>query len=175
MPFKSEKQRRYLYATKPELAKKWSKKYGKKHKKKCKKKALFDELEQAVASLEKGSSDHPAFTGDSRAATDLRLRLLRDPHLSKADRARLLGLLEERPKGSRRTVGSPQLGANMTPEAKSLVAAYVDHQGTPVSPFLRSILKLGLLASKPLFGGLRVIDPRDTDEAPTNKWKRGFF
>jgi hypothetical protein len=28
MPFKSEKQRRYLYANEPELAKKWSKKYG---------------------------------------------------------------------------------------------------------------------------------------------------
>lgn len=28
MPFKSEKQRKYLYATKPKLAKKWTKKYG---------------------------------------------------------------------------------------------------------------------------------------------------
>jgi len=28
MPFKSEKQRRYLYANNPELAKKWSKMYG---------------------------------------------------------------------------------------------------------------------------------------------------
>ena len=27
MPFKSEKQRRFLYATNPELARKWSKKY----------------------------------------------------------------------------------------------------------------------------------------------------
>ena len=30
MPFKSEKQRRYLYANEPEIAKKWSKKYGNK-------------------------------------------------------------------------------------------------------------------------------------------------
>ena len=30
MPFKSEKQRRYLYANEPKLAKKWSNMYGKK-------------------------------------------------------------------------------------------------------------------------------------------------
>jgi len=30
MPFKSEKQRRYLYANNPEIAKRWSKKYGSK-------------------------------------------------------------------------------------------------------------------------------------------------
>ena len=28
MPYKSEKQRRYLHANEPELAKKWDKKYG---------------------------------------------------------------------------------------------------------------------------------------------------
>jgi hypothetical protein len=28
MPFKSEKQRKYLYAQKPKLASKWAKKYG---------------------------------------------------------------------------------------------------------------------------------------------------
>jgi|TARA_Y100001970_G_C13931072_1_gene698277 hypothetical protein len=33
MPFKSEKQRRYMYKNKPAIAKKWSKKYGKKIKK----------------------------------------------------------------------------------------------------------------------------------------------
>jgi len=38
MPFVSEKQRRYLYKNKPELAKKWGKKYGSKVKKKKKKK-----------------------------------------------------------------------------------------------------------------------------------------
>lgn len=30
MPFKSEKQRSYLFANKPEVAKKWVKKYGSK-------------------------------------------------------------------------------------------------------------------------------------------------
>ena len=30
MPFKSEKQRRYLYANEPEVAKRWSDKYGSK-------------------------------------------------------------------------------------------------------------------------------------------------
>ena len=30
MPFKSEKQRRYLWSQKPEIAKKWTKKYGSK-------------------------------------------------------------------------------------------------------------------------------------------------
>lgn len=29
MPYKSEKQRRYLHAKKPELAKEWDEKYGK--------------------------------------------------------------------------------------------------------------------------------------------------
>jgi hypothetical protein len=33
-PFKSEKQRKFMYANKPKLAKKWSKKYGKKPRKK---------------------------------------------------------------------------------------------------------------------------------------------
>lgn len=33
MPFKSKKQRAYMYAKKPELAKKWAKKYGNKIKK----------------------------------------------------------------------------------------------------------------------------------------------
>ena len=33
MPFKSEKQRRYMYKNKPAIAKKLSKKYGKKIKK----------------------------------------------------------------------------------------------------------------------------------------------
>ncbi len=33
MPFKSEKQRRYMYANEPEIAKKWTKKYGSKIKK----------------------------------------------------------------------------------------------------------------------------------------------
>jgi hypothetical protein len=28
MPFRSEKQRKYLFANKPALAKKWAKKYG---------------------------------------------------------------------------------------------------------------------------------------------------
>ena len=30
MPFKSEKQRRYMYKNKPAIAKEWSKKYGRK-------------------------------------------------------------------------------------------------------------------------------------------------
>ena len=40
MPFKSEKQRRFMYMKHPEIAKKWSKKYGSKiqPKKKAKKK-----------------------------------------------------------------------------------------------------------------------------------------
>ena len=38
MPFRSEKQRKYLFAKKPEIAKKWSKKYGSKIIKKRKKK-----------------------------------------------------------------------------------------------------------------------------------------
>lgn len=38
MPFKSEKQRKFLYANKPKLAKKWTKKYGSKIVKKKKKK-----------------------------------------------------------------------------------------------------------------------------------------
>ena len=37
-PFSSEKQRRYLYSQKPELAKKWAKKYGNAIRKKVKKK-----------------------------------------------------------------------------------------------------------------------------------------
>lgn len=32
MPFKSEKQRKYLFANKPKLAQKWAKKYGTKTK-----------------------------------------------------------------------------------------------------------------------------------------------
>jgi hypothetical protein len=36
-PFKSEKQRKYLWAKHPELAKKWTKKYGSKIKKSKKK------------------------------------------------------------------------------------------------------------------------------------------
>jgi len=31
MPFKSEKQRRYLHANEPEVAKRWEKKYGSKN------------------------------------------------------------------------------------------------------------------------------------------------
>lgn len=38
MPFKSEKQRRYLWKNKPELAKEWAKKYGSKPKPTTKKK-----------------------------------------------------------------------------------------------------------------------------------------
>ena len=38
LPFKSEKQRKYLFAKKPTIAKKWSKKYGSKIIKKRKKK-----------------------------------------------------------------------------------------------------------------------------------------
>ncbi len=38
MPFRSEKQRKYLFAKKPTIAKKWSKKYGSKIIKKRKKK-----------------------------------------------------------------------------------------------------------------------------------------
>jgi len=34
MPFKSKKQRAYLYAKKPKLAKRWAKKYGTKIRKK---------------------------------------------------------------------------------------------------------------------------------------------
>ena len=33
MPFKSEKQKSYLYINKPKIAKKWAKKYGNKIKK----------------------------------------------------------------------------------------------------------------------------------------------
>ena len=38
MPFKSEKQRRYLHAVQPRLAQKWEKKYGKPTKKTSKRK-----------------------------------------------------------------------------------------------------------------------------------------
>ena len=38
MPFRSEKQRKYLFAKKPAIANKWSKKYGSKIIKKMKKK-----------------------------------------------------------------------------------------------------------------------------------------
>ena len=38
MPFKSEKQRRYLYKNEPAIAKKWTKKYGSKIKPKKRKK-----------------------------------------------------------------------------------------------------------------------------------------
>ena len=34
MPFKSEKQRRYMWAKEPEIAKRWTKKYGSSPKKK---------------------------------------------------------------------------------------------------------------------------------------------
>jgi hypothetical protein len=37
MPFKSEKQKKYLWAKHPEIAKKWTKKYGSKIVKKKKK------------------------------------------------------------------------------------------------------------------------------------------
>lgn len=37
MPFKSEKQKRWMYANKPEMAKEWSDKYGSKPKKTSKK------------------------------------------------------------------------------------------------------------------------------------------
>jgi len=36
MPFKSEKQRRYLWKNEPKIAKKWTKKYGRKSIKKTK-------------------------------------------------------------------------------------------------------------------------------------------
>ena len=36
MPFKSEKQRRYLYANEPKVAKRWTEKYGSKPRKKKK-------------------------------------------------------------------------------------------------------------------------------------------
>ena len=36
MPFKSEKQRRYLYAKEPEIARRWTEKYGSKARKKKK-------------------------------------------------------------------------------------------------------------------------------------------
>ena len=38
MPFRSEKQRKYLFANEPAVAKKWSKKYGSKIVKKKKRK-----------------------------------------------------------------------------------------------------------------------------------------
>ena len=38
MPFKSEKQRKYLFAKEPAIAKKWTKKYGSKIKPKKRKK-----------------------------------------------------------------------------------------------------------------------------------------
>ena len=43
MPFKSEKQRRFLYAKHPDIAKRWSAKYGDKivKKKKTKKKSNY--------------------------------------------------------------------------------------------------------------------------------------
>ena len=44
MPFKSEKQRRYLFKNKPALAKKWTRKYGSKVKQVQKGKRKMDEL-----------------------------------------------------------------------------------------------------------------------------------
>ena len=38
MPFKSEKQRKWMWANEPELAKKWSKKYGNKIQRSARKK-----------------------------------------------------------------------------------------------------------------------------------------
>ena len=40
LPFKSEKQRKYLFAKEPAIAKKWTKKYGSKIKPKKRKKKL---------------------------------------------------------------------------------------------------------------------------------------
>ena len=39
MPFRSEKQRRYMYAKHPSIAKRWAKKYGNAIRKKGKKRA----------------------------------------------------------------------------------------------------------------------------------------
>jgi len=41
MPFRSEKQRRYMWMHHPEIAKRWTKKYGSKVVKKAAKKAAF--------------------------------------------------------------------------------------------------------------------------------------
>lgn len=45
MPFRSEKQRRYLWAKEPEVAKRWTKKYGSKIKKK--KKNISEQIKKA--------------------------------------------------------------------------------------------------------------------------------
>ncbi len=42
MPFKSKKQRKFMWAKKPELAKKWTKKYGSKIVSKKRKKLLYN-------------------------------------------------------------------------------------------------------------------------------------
>lgn len=42
MPFKSEAQRRYLYANEPEIAERWTREYGSKPRKKKKRSALLE-------------------------------------------------------------------------------------------------------------------------------------
>ena len=44
MPFRSEKQRRYLWAKEPAIAKRWTKKYGKK----VKRKNVNDKIRKAL-------------------------------------------------------------------------------------------------------------------------------
>ena len=47
MPFKSEKQRKWMWVHEPEIARKWTKKYGSKPKKKKRKKRSPSEMMKA--------------------------------------------------------------------------------------------------------------------------------
>lgn len=61
MPFRSEKQRRFMWAKHPEIARRWSKKYGSKP---VKKKKREKKMAKKVARRYKGkkkSSKHPGF------------------------------------------------------------------------------------------------------------------
>jgi len=48
MPFKSEKQRKYLWAKEPEVARRWSEKYGSGTGKKKKKKKGFLDIAKSI-------------------------------------------------------------------------------------------------------------------------------
>ena len=74
MPFKSEKQRRYLYANEPEVAKRWSKKYGDKPMSTKRKPERVKKSSSGIPLKAGKAIPHPKTKTKPATSTDERLR-----------------------------------------------------------------------------------------------------
>ena len=113
-------------------------------------------------------------TENAETATQTKLRILKDPSLSKVQRNALIAQLESRAPGD---PARSLLASNTPDEMQLLLNSYLQTRGHPgMSSFLQQVLRMGATVASALGSGYRVKDRRKRpDQERYSRWKMSFF